>query len=182
MPTLGENSYMSCLWKQSPDEMFHQNFFFKNKHLMFFWFQVGDINIPDIFYRTQNFIWWPVFLVITHWTFTWLSPWALQKLYQTTGCPFLTGTPLNSLSTNCSHWPSSFRICNKKFQCFPFYLVVWLWRPWKGPIYPASLYTVLHCTVYTIRRSTLNKIHFSLPYKEYNVHCTHTVHNAQYTL
>ena len=51
-----------------------------------------------------------------------------------------------------------------------------------APPYPATLYTVLHCTVYTIRRSTLNKIHFSLPYKEYNVHCTHTVHNAQYTL
>ena len=33
-----------------------------------FWFQVGVLKISDIFYKIQNFNWWPVFPVITHWT------------------------------------------------------------------------------------------------------------------
>ena len=55
IPALVESSrHMSCLWKQSPDEMFHQKTFAKTPY--FVWFQVEDLNISDIFYRTQNFI------------------------------------------------------------------------------------------------------------------------------
>ena len=42
-----------------------------------FWFLVGDYYISDMFYRIQNLNLWPVFPVITHWTYTCLSPWAL---------------------------------------------------------------------------------------------------------
>ena len=66
---------MSCLWKQFPDEILHQKTLKKTPHL--FWFKVGDINISDIFYKIQNFNRLPVFPVITHWTYTRLSPWAL---------------------------------------------------------------------------------------------------------
>ena len=54
----------------------------KQKSTKFFWFQVGDLNILDIFYRIQNFNWWPVFPVITLWTYTCLSPWALVKTFR----------------------------------------------------------------------------------------------------
>ena len=70
----------------------------QNKHLIFSFGSRWEISIfqkyftePKTLYDDQ------IFPVITHWTFTWLSPWALQQLYQTTGCPFLTCTPLNSL-------------------------------------------------------------------------------------
>ena len=43
----------------------------------YFWFLFRDFIISDIFYKIQNLNWWPVFLVITHWTYTCLSPWAL---------------------------------------------------------------------------------------------------------
>ena len=43
----------------------------------FFLFQVGDLNILDIFYKIKNFNCWPDCPVITHWTYTFLSPWAL---------------------------------------------------------------------------------------------------------
>ena len=68
---------MSCLWKQFPDEMLHHKTFAK-KAPHFFWFQVGDLNISDIFYKIQNIKWWPVFPVITNSTYTCLSPWALR--------------------------------------------------------------------------------------------------------
>ena len=68
--------YMSCLWKQFPDEMIHQKTLEK-KAPIFFWFKFGDRKIWDIFYKCQNFNWWPVYPVITHWTYTFLSPWAL---------------------------------------------------------------------------------------------------------
>ena len=45
----------------------------------FFWFQVGNLNITKIFYKIQNFKWLLVFAVITHWTYTCLSPWALTE-------------------------------------------------------------------------------------------------------
>ena len=62
---------MSCLWKKFVDEMLHWKIFPK-KHL------VGDQNISDIFYKFQNLNGWPVFQVITHWTYTCLSPLALR--------------------------------------------------------------------------------------------------------
>ena len=69
--------YMSCLWKQFLDEMVHQKIL-GNKSTNFFWFQVRDLNISDIFYKSQNFNGWPVCPVITHWTYACLSPWALE--------------------------------------------------------------------------------------------------------
>ena len=50
-----------------------------------FWFQVWDLNISDIFYKSQNFNGWLVSPVITYWTYTCLSPWALL-LKIGTGC------------------------------------------------------------------------------------------------
>ena len=67
---------MSCLWKQFPDEMLHKKTLPK-KAPNFFWFQVGDLNISDIFEKIQNFNRLTVFPVITHWTYTHISPWAL---------------------------------------------------------------------------------------------------------
>ena len=64
---------MSSLWKQFPNEMLHEKTFAK-KAPNFFWFQVGDLNISDIFYKVQNLYLWPVFPVITHWTCTCLNP------------------------------------------------------------------------------------------------------------
>ena len=68
--------YMSCLWKQFPDEMVHQKTLAK-KAPIFFWFQVWDLTILGSFYKSQNFNWRPVCPVLTHWTYTCLSPWAL---------------------------------------------------------------------------------------------------------
>ena len=48
------------------------------KKAPFFWLQVGDLDISIIFYKIQNFYRWPVLSVITHWTYTFLSPWALR--------------------------------------------------------------------------------------------------------
>ena len=70
--------YMSCLWKQFLDEILHQKTLGK-KASHFCWFQVWDLNILDIFYKIQNFNYWTVCPVITHWTYTWLSPWALKE-------------------------------------------------------------------------------------------------------
>ena len=64
---------MSCLWRQFPDEMLDQKTFAK-KAPTFFWLQDGDLNILN---------WWPVFPVITYWTYTCLSPWALDTLSTT---------------------------------------------------------------------------------------------------
>ena len=68
--------YMSCLWKQFMDEMLHQKTLAKKAPIVF-GFQVWDLNISDIFYKSQKFNWWPVCPVITHWTYTCLSPWAM---------------------------------------------------------------------------------------------------------
>ena len=43
---------MSCLWKQFQGETLHQKTLTK-KALDCFWFQVGDFNISDIFYKIQ---------------------------------------------------------------------------------------------------------------------------------
>ena len=48
------------------------------KSTNFFLFQVWDFNISNIFYKSQNFNGWSVSPVITHWTYTCLSPWALK--------------------------------------------------------------------------------------------------------
>ena len=67
---------MSCLWKQFPDEILHRKTFPKSTNFLLP--QVGDLKISDIFYNIQNFNGWPVFFpVITHWTYTWLSAWAI---------------------------------------------------------------------------------------------------------
>ena len=75
---------MSCLWKQFPDAIVHQKTLAK-KAPIFFWFQVGDLNISDSFYKPQNLNWWPVCPVITYWTYTCLSPWALRSDLWNTG-------------------------------------------------------------------------------------------------
>ena len=72
--------YMSCLWEQFPDKILYQKTWAK-KALTFFGSRF-EINIYDIFYKSQNFNWWPVCLVITHWTYTFLSPWALDNRTQ----------------------------------------------------------------------------------------------------
>ena len=48
-----------------------------------FWFHVWDLNILDIFYKSQNFNWWPVCPVITPWTYTFLSPCSLENKKRT---------------------------------------------------------------------------------------------------
>ena len=53
--------------------MLHEKTLAKNRQL-FFWFKVRDLNILDIFYKNQNFNSWLVCPVITHWTYTCLSP------------------------------------------------------------------------------------------------------------
>ena len=69
---------MSCSLKQFLNEMIYQKTFAKTASICL-GFQVGDLNNSDIYYRIQNFIWWPVFSIITHWTYTCLSPWALTE-------------------------------------------------------------------------------------------------------
>ena len=71
------------------DEILHQKTLTKKAH--FVWFQVGDFNISDIFYKIQNFNKWPVLLVITNWTYTFLSPWALKKFCMATITSFFVG-------------------------------------------------------------------------------------------
>ena len=44
---------MSCLLKQFPDEMLHQETFAKNAPI-FFWFHVGYLNISDFFHKIKN--------------------------------------------------------------------------------------------------------------------------------
>ena len=48
------------------------------KALTFFWFLIGDFNIPSIFYKIQNWNEWQLVSVITHWTYSFLNPWALS--------------------------------------------------------------------------------------------------------
>ena len=43
--------------------------------LTFFWFLFRDFNISNIFYKIQNVNEWPLVLIITHWTYTFLNPW-----------------------------------------------------------------------------------------------------------
>ena len=74
---------MSCLWIQSPDEMLHQKTLAKKAPILF-GLQAGDLNISNIFYEIQYFNSWPVFLVITDWTYTCLSPWALGDFWSKT--------------------------------------------------------------------------------------------------
>ena len=49
----------------------------EKKNTNFFWFQVWDLNISNIFYKSENFNWWLVFPVITLWTYTFIIPWGL---------------------------------------------------------------------------------------------------------
>ena len=49
------------------------------KALSFFWFLFWDFNISNIFYKMQNLNEWQLVSVITHWTYTFLNPWALAQ-------------------------------------------------------------------------------------------------------
>ena len=51
--------YMSCLWWQFQDEMFHKKTFTK-KTPDIFCIQVQDFNISDIFYNIQNLKKWQI--------------------------------------------------------------------------------------------------------------------------
>ena len=42
----------------------------------FFWFLFGDFNISNIFYKILNLNKCQLVLIITHWTYTCLNPWA----------------------------------------------------------------------------------------------------------
>ena len=53
------------------------------KALSFFLLLFRDFNILDIFYKIQNLNEWKIFSVITHWTYTFLNPWALVFLIKT---------------------------------------------------------------------------------------------------
>ena len=79
---------MSCLWKQSPDEMFHQKTFAKkapnsfvpggsSQHFRHILQSQKTLSDGQFF-----------FILITHWTYIWLSLWAIQELYQTKWYPF----------------------------------------------------------------------------------------------
>ena len=49
------------------------------KALTFFGFVFGDFNISNIFYKIQNLNEWQLVSLITHWTYTFLNPWALDS-------------------------------------------------------------------------------------------------------
>ena len=49
------------------------------KSTLFFWFLFEAFNILDIFYKIQNLSKWQLVSVITHWTYTYLNPWALRE-------------------------------------------------------------------------------------------------------
>ena len=78
---------MSCLWKPSPDEMFHQKTFAK-KALNFFVPGGSSQHFSHILQSQKLYLMASLFLLITHWTYIWLSLWAIQELYQTKWCPF----------------------------------------------------------------------------------------------
>ena len=61
--------YMSCLWKLFWIIYYIRKHLQTKHHICF-----GS----DIFYRIQSFNWWPVFSITTHWTYTCLSPCALN--------------------------------------------------------------------------------------------------------
>ena len=51
----------------------------QNMCTSFLWFLFKDVNISNTFYKIQNFYEWQLVLVITHWIYTFLNPWDLQK-------------------------------------------------------------------------------------------------------
>ena len=69
---------MSCSWKQFLDEMLHQKTLAKNT--IFFGFRFKISTFWTSFTKVKTSTGGQFFPVITHWTYTWLSPWALVDL------------------------------------------------------------------------------------------------------
>ena len=68
---------MSCLWKHFPDKMFYQKIYAKTAHIFFgSWLDISTFQ--TYFTKSNTLTDGQFFLVITHWTYTCLSPWALN--------------------------------------------------------------------------------------------------------